>query len=88
MQTLVEADGSVNTAISRNMRRGVVVDRKAEMMVTEMKRYGMNVTAIGEMKWFGQEVYELEGFTILHSGQGIRQKRMNRLTEEKELELS
>ena len=31
----------------------------------------MNVTGISETKWFGQAVYEVEGYTILHSGHPI-----------------
>ena len=37
-------------------------------MVQELKRYGVNVVGIIETKWFGQAVYDIEGFTILHSG--------------------
>ena len=52
LQTLVEADHSVNTAVARGARRGVAVDRKPELMVMELKRFGMNVIGISESKWF------------------------------------
>ena len=56
MPILVEADGSVSTAVARSTWRGVAVDKKEELMVTELKRFGTNVTGISESKWFGQEV--------------------------------
>ena len=31
--TLVEAEGSVDTVIARNIRRGIAVDKKAELMI-------------------------------------------------------
>ncbi len=51
-----------------------------------MKRIGMNVTGISETKWFGQEVYEIWGCTILHSGDQ-HPATGNQLSEGKELEL-
>ena len=68
MRTLVEAEGSIATSVVRPSSRGVTVDRKATLMVQELKRFRMNVTGISETKRFGQVVYEVKGYTILHSG--------------------
>ncbi len=37
-------------------------------MVREFNKYGINIAGISETKWFGQVVYMVEDFTILHSG--------------------
>ena len=67
MRSLVQAEGSVDTAVSRP-GRGVAVDRKVDLMVDELKKYSISVTGISETKWFGQEVYSVSNFTVLHSG--------------------
>ncbi len=40
-------------------------------MVCEFKKYGINIAGISETKWFGQAVYMVEDFTILHSGRPV-----------------
>ena len=40
-------------------------------MVQELKKYGVSVTGISETKWFGRAVFQVEGYTILHSGRPI-----------------
>ena len=40
-------------------------------MVRELKKYEVSMTGISETKWFGQVVYEVEGYTILHSGRPV-----------------
>ena len=37
-------------------------------MVAELERFTMKVTGISETKWFGQEIYRVQGFMILHCG--------------------
>ena len=37
-------------------------------MVQEPKTYDVNAAGISETNWFGQAVYEAEGYTLLHSG--------------------
>ena len=71
MRTLVEAEGSVAMGVARPGVRGVAVDRKAALMVHELKRFQMNITGISETKWFGNNVYNIEGYTIIHSGRPI-----------------
>ena len=67
----MEAEGPIETSVTRPSGRGVTVDRKASLMVQELKKYGVNVTGISETKWFGQAVYQVEGYTIIHSGRPV-----------------
>ena len=55
MQTLVEAEGPIETSVSKPGSRGVAVDRKAASMIKELKKYSVNLTAIRETKWFGKQ---------------------------------
>ena len=82
MRTLVEADGSIETAVTRKSNRGVAVDRKASLMVMELKKYKMNVVRISETKWFGSVVYKVDGCVILHSGRPVPADGSRPLTNE------
>ena len=50
MRTLVEVEGRVETSVVRPMGRGVMVARKAVLMVHELKKYSVNIAGISEMK--------------------------------------
>ena len=65
---LVESEGSVATV---STRRGVHIDRKVNLLVEELHRFEISITGISEMKWFGQDVYEVDGFVLVHSGRPI-----------------
>ena len=67
----MESEGPIETSVARPRGRGVTVDQKASLMVQELKKYGMGVTGISETKWFGQAVYQVEGYTILYSGRPV-----------------
>lgn len=67
MRALVEAEGPIETSVVRPSGRGVTVSWKAALMVRELKKYNVKVAGISETKWFRQAVYEVEGYTILHS---------------------
>ena len=41
----------------------IAVDRKAALMVQELKKYKMNVVDISEVKWFWSAVYNGDGYT-------------------------
>ena len=71
MRTLVEAEGSIATSVARPGARGVPVDKKASFIIREFRKYRINIAGISETKWFGQDMYEVEGYTILHSGRPI-----------------
>ena len=49
----------------------VTVDRIASLMINELKQFKVNIAGISETKWFGEVVYEVEGFMILHTGHPI-----------------
>ena len=42
--------------------------RKVNLVVNELKRYGMKVAALQEMKCFGSEVYQVSGSVVLTAG--------------------
>ena len=44
-------------------------DRKVNVVVNELKRYGVKVAALQEMKWFGSEMYQVSGSVVLTAGQ-------------------
>ena len=71
MRSLVQNEGSIETATTRPGARGVAVNRKADLMVQELKRYQISITGISETKCFGQEVYNIGGYTVLHSGRPL-----------------
>ena len=70
-RTLVESDGTIATAVARKCGRGVAVDRKASFMAQEFRNFGMNIVGISETKSFGQGVYHVDSFLILHSGHPV-----------------
>ena len=65
LHSLVESEGSVATA---STRRGVQVDRKVNLLVDELRRFEISIAGISETKWFGQDIYEVDGFVLVHSG--------------------
>ena len=44
------------------------VDRKLDFQVKELKRLDVAIAGIQETKWFGKDVWNANGFTLLHSG--------------------
>jgi len=48
-----------------------VVDRKAEFLVRELRRFKMSMVGISETKWFGQAVYLVNSYTVVHSGRSM-----------------
>ena len=48
------------------------VERKPDLLVGEVKYYGISVAGIQEMKWFGKDVWPAaERFMFLHSGKPL-----------------
>ena len=68
MRSLVEAEGLVTTAL---IRRGVSVDCKINFLVEELRCFEMSITGVSETKWFGQGVYDVDGFVMVHSGRPV-----------------
>ena len=66
VRSLVESlgDGHVNS--TRKEKSGSV-DRKLDLVVQELRRYGVSIAGIQESKWFGCDVWPASGYTFLHS---------------------
>ena len=69
--SLVEADGGVKTATVRAGPSFVAVDKKVRFLVRELMHFRMGITCISETKWFGKDVYEINGYIVLHSGHDL-----------------
>ena len=63
---MMDTDGPVEVAsVKLDGQRGE--QRKVDLIMNEMKRYGMKVAALQETKWFGCEVYQVGGVIVLIS---------------------
>ena len=48
------------------------VDRKLDLLVHELQRYGVSKAGVQESKWFGVDVWTAaDGYTFLHSGRPL-----------------
>ncbi len=62
VQTLVEKSGDLCICRKRQVQAGgkgntpMGLDRKLDLVVGELKRYGVSVAGIQETKWFGRDV--------------------------------
>lgn len=54
-----------------NLRRPHYVERKLDLLVKEMRTLGVAVTGIQETKWFGNDVWFADGYTLLYSGRPL-----------------
>ena len=43
------------------------VYRKLDLMILELKRYGLSAAAIQETKWFGNDIWQSNDYTFFHS---------------------
>ena len=77
IHTLVESAGNdrricrirPNTKSCLSLSTGPhCVDRKLDFLVKELKKFDVAVTGIQETKLFGQDVWNVDGYTLLHSG--------------------
>ena len=77
VRTLVESSGDERICRKRTAGRGTqneslgVVDRKLDLVVRELKRFGVSVAGIQESKWFGSDVWRAGEYTFLHSGRPL-----------------
>ena len=55
---MLDAEGSVETARQGTDARKAE-DRKVDLVVRELGRYGVKVAALQETKWFGRAVYQV-----------------------------
>ena len=70
MRSLVNNVGSLETARSRQYEQTSKnsVTNKMTLMIWELQKYNIFAAGISETKWFGSNIYEVEGHAILHSG--------------------
>ena len=61
---MVDTEGPVEIASSRGDKGE---DRKVDLIVQDMRRYNVKVTALQETKWFGSEVYRVAESVMLIS---------------------
>ena len=47
------------------------MERESTLMVWELKHYNIFAATISEMKWLGNNIYEVEGHAILHLGRPL-----------------
>lgn len=47
------------------------VDRKLDFLVKELQKFGVAIAGIQETKWFGRDVWNSDGYTLLHSGRQL-----------------
>ena len=67
MRSMVDTEGPVEVVSQRaDSQRGE--DRKVDQIVCELERYDIVVGALQETKWFGCDVYEVNGSVVLTAG--------------------
>ncbi len=59
VRTLLDVDGRIETARKGVDDAEVVDERKVDQVVGELSKYRVEVAAVQETKWFGNEVYEV-----------------------------
>ena len=47
------------------------VDRKLDFVVKELRRLRISIAGIQEMKWFGRDIWNADGYTLIHSGRPL-----------------
>lgn len=63
VRSMVDTEGS--RQVASQGQRGE--DRKIDLIVSELERYSVVVAALQETKWFGNEVYQINGSVVLTS---------------------
>ena len=69
--TLLDIDGSIETARKGVVDADVVDERKIDQVVGELNRYKVDVAALQETKWFGSGVYEVGESVVLAAGRPV-----------------
>ena len=71
VRTLLDIDGSIETARNGVGDAEVVDERKIDQVVGELNRYKVDVAALQETKWFGSGVYEVGESVVLAAGRPV-----------------
>jgi len=67
---MLDDEGSVETA-RQGMDARNAEDRKVDLVVRELGRYGMKVAPLQETKWFGRAVYRVGESVVLAAGRPV-----------------
>ena len=59
VRSLLDVEGSVETARQANDLHVVTDERKIDQVISELGRYKIDVAALQETKWFGETVYRV-----------------------------
>ena len=73
VRSLVEMDGGIKTATVRPKGHPVRIDKKINFLVQELRRFHMSIACISETKWFGDDIYEVDGYTAIYLGHSVPQ---------------
>ena len=80
VRTLLDVDGPIETARQGADDMQVVDERKIDQVVNELGKYKVDVAALQETKWFGNEMYRVGKSVVLAAGRpvpgagGVRQR--------------
>ena len=69
--TLLDIDGSIETARKGVVDAEVVDERKIDQVVGELNRYKVDVAALQETKWFWSGLYEVGECVVLAAGRPV-----------------
>ena len=73
VRSLLESEGSVETA-RQTSEVLIAEDRKIDLVIRELGRYGVTIAALQETKWFGNAVYRVKDSGVLAAGRPAPQK--------------
>jgi len=70
VQSLVEDAGDARVC-RKNRACSSRVDRGLDFLTEELRRFKIHVAGIQETKWFGRDIWTVDGCTFLHSGRPL-----------------
>ena len=71
---MLEISGDIRISQRDGPPSSSIMDRKLDLLVGELERYGISVAGVQETKWFGSDVWPaIDGHIMLHSGRSVPQ---------------
>ena len=70
VRTLLDVEGPIETARQGDDMQ-VVDERKIDQVVDELGRYKVDIAALQETKWFGEDVYRVGESVVLAAGRPV-----------------
>ena len=73
VRILVESCGDLRVCRKRQLlgEKSEGVDRKLDLLVKVLRRYGVSIAGIQETRWFGKDVWPEDGCVLLHSSRPL-----------------